>query len=106
MTQASNPVGLYLGKIQQELSTGHAQEHSYRPALKELFETITSLRVVNEPKGSAHGRPDFIFVRGDEYLLLPGDRLTFDDFEAFRRLMTCNSHFMPSIRGIKCDKKL
>ena len=65
MTQASNPVGLYLGKIQQELSTGHAQEHSYRPALKELFETITSLRVVNEPKGSAHGRPDFIFVRGD-----------------------------------------
>ncbi len=65
MTQSSNPVGLYLGKIQQELSTGHAQEHSYRPALKELFETVTSLRVVNEPKGSAHGRPDFIFVKGD-----------------------------------------
>lgn len=65
MTQPTNPVGLYLGKIQQELSTGHAQEHSYRPALKELFETVTGLRVVNEPKGSAHGRPDFIFVRGD-----------------------------------------
>lgn len=65
MTPSSNPVGLYLEKVQQELSTGHAQEHSYRPALKDLFENITSLRVVNEPKGSAHGRPDFIFVRGD-----------------------------------------
>jgi len=65
MTQSSNPVGTYLEKIQQELSTGHAQEHSYRPALKELFETVTGLRVVNEPKGSAHGRPDFIFVKGD-----------------------------------------
>ncbi len=65
MTLSYNPVGLYLGKIQQELSTGHAQEHSYRPALKYLFESITSLRVVNEPKGSAHGRPDFIFVKGD-----------------------------------------
>lgn len=65
MTQSPNPVGLYLGKIQQELSTGHAQEHSYRPALKELFEAVTGLRVVNEPKGSAHGRPDFIFVKGD-----------------------------------------
>ncbi len=65
MTQPTNPVGLYLEKIQQELSTGHAQEHSYRPALKELFEAVTGLRVVNEPKGSAHGRPDFIFVKGD-----------------------------------------
>ncbi|MBI1813242.1 N-6 DNA methylase [Candidatus Peregrinibacteria bacterium] len=55
----------YLRHIEDEFKTGHAQEHSYRPALKAFFEAITKLRVVNEPKGSAHGRPDFIFVRGD-----------------------------------------
>lgn len=59
------PVTRYLSDIQKELATGHAQEHSYRPALKALFETITKLRVVNEPKGSAHGRPDFIFLKGE-----------------------------------------
>lgn len=59
------PVAAYLQAIQQELATGHAQEHSYRPALKTLFEQISKLRVVNEPKGSEHGRPDFIFLKGD-----------------------------------------
>lgn len=58
-------VAHYLADLQHELLTGHAQEHSYRPALKALFEAITKLKVVNEPKGSAHGRPDFIFLRGD-----------------------------------------
>jgi len=57
-------VSAYLGKLQQELRTGHAREHSYRPALKTLFEALTELRVVNEPKGSAHGHPDFIFLQG------------------------------------------
>lgn len=31
--------------------------------MKELFEKTTKLEVVNEPKGSAHGRPDFIFFK-------------------------------------------
>lgn len=60
-----SPVSSYLVKIQQELQTGHAQEHSFRPALKDLFEALLKLQVVNEPKGSAHGRPDMIFVKGD-----------------------------------------
>jgi hypothetical protein len=55
----------YVGNIQREFATGHAQEHSYRPALKSLFEETTKLEVVNEPKGSAHGRPDLIFVKGE-----------------------------------------
>ncbi len=58
-------VARYLADIQKELLTGHAQEHSYRPALKTLFEEVTKLRVVNEPKGSEHGRPDFIFLKGE-----------------------------------------
>ncbi|MDD5470279.1 MAG: hypothetical protein PHO92_05810, partial [Candidatus Peribacteraceae bacterium] len=57
-------VSQYLTGIQHELSTGHAREHSYRPALKTLFEALSQLRVVNEPKGSAHGHPDFIFLQG------------------------------------------
>ncbi len=59
------PVSQYLQNISGELATGHAQEHSYRPALKTLFEDTTGLKIVNEPKGSAHGRPDFIFLKGD-----------------------------------------
>src|SRR3989338_11116826 len=65
MTDRAVAVSTYLANIQKELKTGQAQEHSYRPALKTLFEAVTKLRVVNEPKGSAHGRPDFIFVKGD-----------------------------------------
>ncbi len=58
-------ISTYLQNLQRELSTGHAQEHSYRPALKSLFETLSNFKVINEPKGSAHGRPDFIFLRGE-----------------------------------------
>ncbi|MDD5055411.1 MAG: N-6 DNA methylase [Candidatus Peribacteraceae bacterium] len=61
----STIVARYIADLQREFATGHAQEHSYRPALKALFEAITKLKVVNEPKGSAHGRPDFIFLKGD-----------------------------------------
>lgn len=55
-------VPAYLQALATEFQTGHAREHSYRPALKALFEALTGLRVVNEPKASAHGQPDFIFL--------------------------------------------
>ncbi len=48
--------------VQTELSTGNALEHTYRPALKILFETLEpSIHAANEPKRSEHGAPDFIF---------------------------------------------
>jgi len=50
----------YLLKLQTELTTGNALEHSYRPALKNLLESIDpSITAVNEPSRSAHGAPDF-----------------------------------------------
>lgn len=52
----------YLNKITEQYKTGHAREHSYRPALEKLFEEITSLKVVNEPKRSEFGAPDFVFI--------------------------------------------
>jgi len=53
----------FIQKVNQQYETGHAREHSYRPALKELFEKITTLNVVNEPKRSEYGAPDFVFLK-------------------------------------------
>ena len=52
----------YFSKIIEKHATGHAREHSYRPALEELFREITGLKVVNEPKRSEYGAPDFVFI--------------------------------------------
>lgn len=54
----------YLTKVRKLHADGHATEHSYRPALYELFQSIDSkLTVVNEPKKSEAGMPDFLFER-------------------------------------------
>lgn len=54
----------YLDKVRGAFSSGHATEHSYRPALYALFESIDpKISVVNEPKKSEAGMPDFLFQR-------------------------------------------
>lgn len=54
----------YLNNIRTLAQSGQATEHSYRPALAGLFKSIDeSLTVINEPKQSAVGAPDFVFVR-------------------------------------------
>lgn len=47
--------------------TGKATEHSYRPAMKTLFDALapTQIEATNEPKREACGAPDFILQRGD-----------------------------------------
>lgn len=60
----NNIVTDFLRKVSDTYSTGHAREHSYRPALKEFFEKTTELTVINEPKRSEYGAPDFIFLKG------------------------------------------
>jgi len=62
---ASETISAYLQALTKEFSSGQATEHTYRPALKDMFTAITKLDVHNEPKGSEHGRPDFIFVKGN-----------------------------------------
>lgn len=54
----------FIQKVIETYSSGHAREHSYRPALKDLFESATGLKVINEPKRSEHGAPDFVFLKG------------------------------------------
>lgn len=57
-------ISTYLDNLQKELITGNALEHSYRPALKSLFEQLNqNITAVNEPVRSAHGSPDFVFLK-------------------------------------------
>ena len=56
----------YLDEVRAKYASGQATEHSYRPALQKLFESISSeITVINEPKKSEAGMPDFLFQRGD-----------------------------------------
>jgi predicted helicase len=57
----------YVSKITAEFKTGQAREHAYRPALKELFESVVpNLQAINDPKRSEHGAPDFALMRSKE----------------------------------------
>ena len=59
-------IGDYLDQVRGQFDSGHATEHSYRPALHALFKSIDpALTVINEPKKSEAGMPDFLFQRGD-----------------------------------------
>ncbi len=51
----------YLENITKEFNTGRAREHSYRPAIKELLESINpNILATNEPARVSCGAPDFI----------------------------------------------
>lgn len=52
----------YTVKLVEALESGHAREHSYRPALKDLFSSFLDALAVNEPKRSEFGSPDFIII--------------------------------------------
>ena len=53
----------YIDSVRRELASGHATEHSYRPALKELLSALDeSIEAINEPKQSEHGAPDFVII--------------------------------------------
>ena len=55
----------YLEEIRAKYASGQATEHSYRGALERLFKSIDpDIEVINEPKKSEGGMPDFLFQRG------------------------------------------
>ncbi len=56
----------YLRAVQKDLSSGEATEHTYRPALKTLVESVQrGVRATNEPKRVKCGAPDFIVSQKD-----------------------------------------
>ena len=55
----------YLKQIQTALKLGSATEHTYRPALKLLVESLDKgVTATNEPKRVRCGAPDFVVTRG------------------------------------------
>lgn len=58
------PVKTFLAEIEANLKTGAATEHTYRPALKKLFDTMLApAKAINEPKKAKYGAPDFLIKR-------------------------------------------
>jgi predicted helicase len=55
----------YVLTIEKELVAGNATEHTHRPALKALIESLTSgIIATNEPKHIECGAPDFVVRKG------------------------------------------
>lgn len=54
----------FLQQVTSTHKTGAATEHSYRPALQALFQSLSNdITAINEPKRVACGAPDFISQR-------------------------------------------
>jgi hypothetical protein len=54
------PIDTYRRQIEKELQAGNATEHTHRPALKTLIESLASgVTATNEPKRVECGAPDF-----------------------------------------------
>jgi len=54
----------YLHAVENALKAGNATEHTHRPALKALLESIDlQITATNEPKRIACGAPDYIITR-------------------------------------------
>ena len=56
---------VYFQEVNQVYQGQNATEHSYRPALKKLMESLDSgIQAINEPKRIACGAPDFVIKNG------------------------------------------
>ena len=60
-----NYLQVYFQEVNQVYQGQNATEHSYRPALKRLMESLDSgIQAINEPKRIACGAPDFVVKNG------------------------------------------
>ena len=61
---ASTPIDTYRRQIQREFQAGNATEHTHRPALKALIETLVpGVTATNEPRRVECGAPDYVISR-------------------------------------------
>ncbi|MGM3307472.1 hypothetical protein ACSQ6I_16130 [Anabaena sp. WFMT] len=59
-----NHLQAYFQEVNQIYQGQNATEHSYRPALKKLIESLESgIQAINEPKRIACGAPDFVVIQ-------------------------------------------
>ncbi len=62
----NTPLQTYISEITKALKEGNATEHTHRPALKKLIESLEKgITATNEPKWSECGAPDFIITKRD-----------------------------------------
>lgn len=60
---------LYIDELNKQYKTGIAREHSYRPALKDLLQSLLpGMVVTNEPAHFECGAPDYIIQREKNHL--------------------------------------
>ena len=60
----ASPIDVYRRQIEKELQAGNATEHTHRPALKALLESLApKITATNEPKRVECGAPDFVISR-------------------------------------------
>ena len=65
----TNELKLYIDELNKQYKTGIAREHSYRPALKDLLQSLLPKMVVtNEPAHIECGAPDYIISRAKDHL--------------------------------------
>ncbi|MFN9211477.1 MAG: type ISP restriction/modification enzyme [Betaproteobacteria bacterium] len=65
----ASPFAAYLRQIDSALRAGNATEHTHRPALKELIESLgNGIVATNEPQRIECGSPDYIVTRGSSPL--------------------------------------
>ena len=65
MNNITKPFLDYIHVIEKELTAGNATEHTHRPSLKTLLETLgDKVTATNEPKRIKCGAPDFIVTKG------------------------------------------
>lgn len=64
-------IAQFVADVQAEFATDEATEHTYRPALKKLMETLNTdnIRAINEPKQQRGNAPDF-HIRRDDVLTI------------------------------------
>ncbi len=63
----SSPIQTYLQSLATHLQAGNATEHTHRPALQILLNTLLpNYRITNEPRRIACGSPDFEIAKGEE----------------------------------------
>src|SRR2546430_2692009 len=66
MKSEMNTLSHYLQQIETALAKGNATEHTHRPALKSLIESLAAgITATNEPKRVKCGAPDYIVTRGE-----------------------------------------
>ena len=57
-------VAAYVQQVATLATNSIAREHSYRPALVQMFNALaTEIETFNDPARSSEGQPDFVYVQ-------------------------------------------